>query len=77
MASKTITITEAAYSRLAAEKKPGESFTEVIMRLTHRIPLSELHKVISRESAEAWAQAIEERRKDRYERRERRIAENR
>lgn len=34
MASKTITITEDAYEKLAAHKREDESFSEVIRRLT-------------------------------------------
>ena len=34
MASKTITITEDAYERLAAHKRGDESFSDVIRRLT-------------------------------------------
>ena len=35
MAVKTITVTKEAYEALASEKKPNESFTEVILR-THK-----------------------------------------
>lgn len=34
MATKSLTITEEAYDRLAAHKREGESFTETILRLT-------------------------------------------
>lgn len=34
MATKSLTITEEAYERLKAQKKPDESFTETILRLT-------------------------------------------
>lgn len=76
MASRNITITDAAYGRLAQEKKAGESFTDVILRLTKpkAIPLSELHKHLSSEFKEALGEAYEERRKTRFERRERRLA---
>lgn len=36
MAHKTLTISEEAYSALARLKSRGESFTEVILRLTAR-----------------------------------------
>lgn len=65
MGSRSLTITEAAYARLADEKRPGESFTDVILRLTQpKAPrLSDLHRLIPRESAEALAEAVEARRK--------------
>ncbi len=34
MAVKTITITDIAYMRLSRLKKPGESFTDLLLRLT-------------------------------------------
>lgn len=34
MGTKTITITEDAYERLKAHKRAGESFTDVVTRLT-------------------------------------------
>ncbi len=33
MAAKTLTVTEEAYERLKAHKRPGESFTDVVLRL--------------------------------------------
>ena len=41
MPTKTITITEEAYNRLANEKADGESFTEVIKRISARGKLSD------------------------------------
>lgn len=34
MGTKTLTITEEAYDRLKAHKQEGESFTDVVLRLT-------------------------------------------
>lgn len=65
MASKTLTITEAAYERLLAEKRPGESFTDVILRLTKRRSLFDLHKVVSKKEAESIAEAVAESRRER------------
>lgn len=36
MASKNVTITEDAYDRLKALKRDGESFSELVIRLTER-----------------------------------------
>jgi predicted CopG family antitoxin len=38
MASKTISLREDAYERLAAQKREGESFTEVVLRMTAEEP---------------------------------------
>jgi len=34
MGTKSLTVTEEAYEQLRAHKRPGESFTETILRLT-------------------------------------------
>lgn len=76
MASRTITITDAAYVRLAQEKRPEESFTDVILRLTKpkAIPLSELHRHLSKELTQGLAEAYEANRRVHAERRARRLA---
>lgn len=65
MASKTLTITEAAYERLAAEKRPGESFTDVILRLTKKRSLFDLPKYVTKKEADSIAEAVAESRRER------------
>lgn len=42
MGTKNISISEEAYERLTALKKPNESFTEVVNRLTNKRSILEL-----------------------------------
>lgn len=65
MGSKTISITEEAYHRLRARKHRGESFTDVILRLTERRPLSEFAGILDEETGRALAEAVEEGSKER------------
>lgn len=60
MAVKTITVTEEAYRRLRARKTGGESFSDVILRLTKRRPLSDFAGILRPETADAMRRAIEE-----------------
>ena len=60
MAVKTITITEDAYRRLRSRKVDDESFSDVILRLTKRRPLSDFVGILSSESADAVRRAIDE-----------------
>lgn len=50
MATKTITITEAAYKRLARLKSRHESFSDIITRITGSSRLKELQGLLSSES---------------------------
>ena len=75
MATKTLTITESAYERLAAEKRPGESFTDVILRLTKKRSLFDLHKAIPRPEAESLAEAYLDNRREQRELQQRRSQE--
>ena len=59
MAVKTITITESAYRRLKSRKLGDESFSDVILRLTKRRPLSDFVGILSPESANAIRRAID------------------
>ena len=73
MGTKTISVTDAAYHRLAQEKRPDESFTEVILRLTRRRSLRDLGDLVSSAEAEALAAAVAAGRRERLERRARRL----
>ena len=51
MATKTITISEEAYNLLKNIKESKDSFTEAIIKIAKRDPLSKLAGVLSKESA--------------------------
>ena len=65
MATKTISITEEAYKRLACLKKSNESFSRVIERITGKKKISDFKGILSKESAEECEKAIENNRKER------------
>lgn len=73
MASKTITISEDAYLRLKRLKRPGESFTDVVQRLTGREDLMRFAGTISEE----FAAELEEHIRKNRERIDREMAERR
>ena len=58
MGVRTITVTDAAYARLAAQKRAGESFTDVILRLTGRRSLARLGELLSPAESRAVAEAV-------------------
>ena len=60
MATKTISITEESYKRLAMLKKMNESFSEIIMRLTGKINLNNYFGILSKESADSLEKTIKE-----------------
>lgn len=57
MGVRTITVTGAAYERLAALKRPGESFTDVILRITGHRPIARLTELLSPAEAASVAEA--------------------
>lgn len=65
MATKTISVTVEAYKRLRARKGPDESFSDVIIGLTARRPLTDFAGMLSVSSVEAIRKAIEESRRER------------
>ena len=73
MATKTISLSEDAYDRLRAMKREGESFSDVVRRLTRGVRLSEFHGTLSAETAAELEAGIEAARSDRNERRRQRL----
>jgi predicted CopG family antitoxin len=60
MTVRTITVTEEAYRRLRAHRGASGSFSELVIRLTRRRPLSDFAGVLGHRNAEALRAAIEE-----------------
>lgn len=68
MGTRNISISDEAYERLKSIKKPNESFTDVINRLTGRRSILELVGVLSKEEGKEIKQRIKEMRKKSRER---------
>ena len=64
MATKTITITEAAYEKLKMRKKENESFSEVINRVMPYTDWADFVGVLSEKSANKLERSIRESRKE-------------
>jgi predicted CopG family antitoxin len=60
LATKNIAISEEAYQRLKALKKPGESFTDVIERMTRSRGILELAGLLSKAQAKEVTERIRE-----------------
>lgn len=58
MATKNISITEEAYRRLTALRKKNESFSEIIIEVTGKRRLRELHSILSKGAGEALEKNI-------------------
>ncbi|MFP4175149.1 MAG: antitoxin VapB family protein [Halobacteriales archaeon] len=69
MGTKTVSLSDDAYERLAAEKREGESFSDVVRRLTQGVDLKEFHGVLSDETADEIEESIERSRRRNEERR--------
>ena len=63
MSTKTLTITEDAYERLASLKEGNESFSEVIVKHFPKHSLMELVGILSHEEANTMRKAIVDSRK--------------
>ena len=68
MATKTITITEESYERLAARKEAHESFSDVVNKLTRGYSLLDLVGILSKKEADELETHIKKRRKSMRER---------
>jgi len=64
LGTKNISISDEAYSRLAAEKKENESFTDVVNRLTGRRSILEIAGILSKSEGKEIALQIEKLRKE-------------
>ncbi len=69
MVTKTISLTEDAYHALARLRGPGESFSDVVRRLTRRRSLTELADIFDADAGQAIADAVALNRKERMIRR--------
>jgi len=64
MGSKNISISDEAYKRLASLKRPNESFTQVINRLTQKRSILDLAGTLSEQEAAEIIENINNLRKD-------------
>lgn len=57
MATKTVNLSEEAYARLAALKQEGESFSDVVNRLTGKYAILDVGGILTERQARAVRQA--------------------
>ncbi len=62
MSTKTISLSEEAYKSLSSFKEEGESFTDVVNRLTKEKSLLEVAGVLSKKEADELRNRVKERR---------------
>lgn len=71
--TKTISLSDDAYERLAERKREGESFSDVVRRLTAGVELRDYLGVLDDDTAEDLERIVAERRADRSDRRRERV----
>lgn len=74
MTVKTLTVTEEAYNILKAAKGPQDSFSDTIVRIGNRKPISEFFGALKGEQGERFEKAIMDARKRRNSAHRKRIA---
>lgn len=73
MGSKTISLADDAYEALLAVKRPEESFSDAVRRLTRRRSLTDLAGIMKVADADAVGHAVDLNRKERMARRRREL----
>ena len=68
LGTRNISISDEAYSRLAAQKKENESFTDVINRLTGKRSIPEIAGILTKSEGKEIANQIEKIRKESHRR---------
>ena len=64
MGTKNIAISDDAYQRLKSLKKPGESFTDLIERMTEHKGILDLAGVLTLEEGRSMKETVERMRKE-------------
>ncbi|MEY7851593.1 antitoxin VapB family protein [Natrarchaeobius sp. A-rgal3] len=75
MGTKTISLADDAYEKLKAHKREGESFSDVVRRLTGGVTLAEYHGALEEETADELAAIVDHRREERADTHRERVAE--
>jgi len=60
MGTRTISLADDAYERLKERKREGESFSDVVRRLTDTADLEKYHGVLSDETSERLEERVSE-----------------
>jgi len=75
MGTKTISLADDAYEKLKAHKRDGESFSDVVRRLTGDATLSDYYGVLDDETADDLEQIVNERRDERSQTHRKRVSD--